>query len=126
MKKAAAICLLTFYLFSTTELGQLFKIPLLVQHYLEHKASSNLTIIEFMTIHYANDNVRDADYDKDMKLPFKTHENCANIISAFISQSFLQINKPFYFHLKKAKYILSNHKLIYAYHASIWQPPKFG
>jgi len=126
VKKATAICLLALYLFSTTELSQLFKIPALVSHYLEHKASSNLSIIEFMTIHYANENVRDADYDKDMKLPFKTHENCGTMVSALIGQPFLHINKPIYFHLKKAKYILSNHKVIVAYLASIWQPPKFS
>lgn len=126
VKKAIAIGLLTIYLFSTTAFSQLLKIPILVTHYLEHKAASNLSIAKFIIIHYADSDIRDADYDKDMKLPFKTHENYAGLVGTFINQSSLLINKPLYFHFKKTKYVFSDNTLIFSYHSSIWQPPKFG
>ena len=38
----------------------------------------------FLYIHYTHDIAKDSDYDKDMKLPFKTHDGCTNsTISAF-------------------------------------------
>jgi hypothetical protein len=74
-----AVGMLATYLFTTTELGQLLKLPILISHYLEHKAASNLSIGEFIIIHYADSDLRDADYDKDMKLSFKTHENYAGL-----------------------------------------------
>ncbi len=48
----------------------------MVEHYVEHKEQNPaLTILEFLCIHYQGPDVYDADYDKDMKFPFKSHTN---------------------------------------------------
>lgn len=120
-----AIGLLATYLFTTTEFGQLLKVPILISHYLEHKASSNLTLSQFLSMHYAQGDVKDADYAKDMKLPFKTHENCANFINTLVAQPFVLVSNPLCVHVKKAKYLLIANKRTFSYHSSIWQPPKF-
>lgn len=73
MIKRTAVLLLCCYLFSATELVQFLKIPVLISHFIEHKAQQNdLSIWQFLCIHYASGDVHDADYAKDMKLPFKT------------------------------------------------------
>lgn len=77
MNKLITIFFLTSYLFSRTVLGQLVKLPAFVNHFKEHKTQNkDLTIWQFLCIHYAHGNVKDADYEEDMKLPFKTHLNC--------------------------------------------------
>lgn len=74
MKKWVALFLLSLYLLGTTEAHQLLKIPLLVQHYFEHKAENkNITLLSFLNMHYTETVVYDDDYAQDMQLPFKTH-----------------------------------------------------
>ncbi len=127
MKKAIAILLLTTYLFSTTELSQLLKLPALVNHFIEHQdENKDLTLWEFMDIHYAHGIVKDADYEKDMKLPFKTMENFSIQLSIAVPPSFIVIsNKNIYTYLKKDTHILSNDSLTAVHLSSIWQPPRF-
>ncbi len=73
MLKRTAVLLLCCYLFSSTALSRFLKVPELIGHYLEHKEKQkHLSLWRFFYIHYFNGDVRDADYDKDMKLPFKT------------------------------------------------------
>lgn len=82
MKKFLAIGLFSVYLFSATELHQLLKLPMLVQHFVEHSENNpGLSILEFLAMHYAAADMHDADYEKDMKLPFKTTCNVFNSLS---------------------------------------------
>lgn len=127
MKKAIAILLLTTYLFSTTELSQLLKLPVLVSHFTEHKEQNkDLTLWQFLYNHYAFGDVKDADYEKDSKLPFKTMENLSIQISIAEPPSFILIsNKNIYTNAKKDTYILKNDSVSSAYLSAIWQPPRF-
>ena len=120
-----AIGLLATYLFTTTELGQLLKVPILISHYLEHKASSNLSLSQFLSMHYVQGDVKDADYAKDMKLPFKSHENCANSINTLVTQPLVLVSHPLCVHVKKTKHLFIAHMCTFSYHSNIWQPPKF-
>ena len=73
MKRIIALTFLSLYLISTTELHQLLKLPALVEHFSEHQQKDKtITLWKFLCIHYANGNKKDADYEKDSKLPFKT------------------------------------------------------
>lgn len=73
MKNFFSILILCCYFFSATEARELLKLPLLFEHFAEHKKlKGTMGMWEFLCIHYAHGNPRDADYDKDMKLPFKT------------------------------------------------------
>jgi len=63
------------YLAAATPLMELFKLPILIEHYCEHQQESpDISVAEFLFLHYFNGNPRDADYDRDMQLPFKTLE----------------------------------------------------
>lgn len=82
MKKTIAILLLFTYIFSFTETRELLKLPNFIEHYNEHKTdNSQITLLDFITLHYLNGSQKDADYAKDMKLPFKTHDlSCYNLV----------------------------------------------
>jgi hypothetical protein len=111
---------------STTELSQLFKLPLLVEHFTEHRQeNSDITLWDFLCMHYAHGIVKDADYDKDMKLPFKTHDGCTNsTISPFA---------PTNFSTEIVKTVISESRSFPSYKeaftassflSTIWQPPR--
>jgi hypothetical protein len=73
LKKLITIFFLLGYLFASTEAKQLFKIPVIFQHYAEHRLENNhLSLIDFLDMHYMHGSPFDQDYDRDMKLPFKT------------------------------------------------------
>lgn len=125
VKKVIIIGFVSIYLFSTTELGQLLKIPLLFAHYFEHQASSNLSFAKFLEIHYTRTGLRYADDAKDMKLPFKTHQNYSNFTSIIIPQFLMTITKPVVIYLKKINFLSLHQMLVCCYQNNIWQPPKF-
>ncbi len=125
MQKAALIFFTALFLISNTEFHELLKAPLLVMHYLEHKAETpGLTPAQFLTLHYNQQNHTDSDSYDDTKLPFKTHEHIpATHIKLFISYYTLEI--PVFNHTLKnnipvyrAQFISQN--LL----CNIWQPPK--
>ncbi len=53
-----------------TPVGQLLKLPLLVEHYLKHQHQNGISLIDFLDVHYATEH-KDADYPEDEQLPFK-------------------------------------------------------
>ncbi|TDQ80068.1 hypothetical protein CLV99_1522 [Sphingobacterium yanglingense] len=131
VKKMFAILFLITYMLSTTELIQLLKLPVLVEHYAEHKAhNSDITILEFMTLHYNGDHLdnhpEDDDYDQDKKLPFITHNNvltvCCTGVPNFLFE--LQNRIPQSGELKRLVYndIFSSNTFL----STIWQPPKYA
>jgi hypothetical protein len=115
------------YLLSVTQLGEFLKLPKLINHFIEHsQEQSNLTFIEFLTIHYVDALVYDKDYEKDMELPFKSHSDFCNCsITTFCSpipqftfskeQTIKEFKKP---HFNYVFTFTSN------FLSNIWQPPK--
>ena len=126
MKKLIAIFFLLGYLFSSTEAKQLCKIPVIFQHYAEHRLENNhLSLLAFLDMHYLHGSPFDQDYDRDMKLPFKTTGDvfsffpipvdCMNVeLTMDCPQISLQfINK-----------IPSSRDLGVSWVQNIWQPPR--
>jgi hypothetical protein len=73
--------LLLIFSLSGTEFGQLLRLPLLVNHYLEHKIEhSDLSIGDFLLIHYSQQH-QDGANEEDRQLPFKSHLECAKLFS---------------------------------------------
>jgi hypothetical protein len=126
VKKLLPIFLLSIYLVSVTELHELFKLPQLVEHFMEHKSEDSKTsLLNFLVMHYANTDDGDGDKSKDMKLPFKSNHDCAN----FANTGFISFN-TFSLAIKstpiKSKIYKTNATdfISSAYLSSIWQPPK--
>lgn len=71
MRKPFAAFLLLTYALTSTELGQLLKLPILVDHYRQHRQEEKeLAFSDFLIGHYQASEP-DLDYEQDMKLPFK-------------------------------------------------------
>jgi hypothetical protein len=74
MRKLATIFLLLVFSSSFTELGQLWKLPFLVDHFYTHQQQQGAGVVHFILEHYGADH-EDADRDQDRQLPFKTPLN---------------------------------------------------
>lgn len=127
LKRVVSILLLSVYLISATELRQIAKFPILVYHYFEHVSSDkNLTFIAFLSLHYRV-NVIDSDYNKDQKLPFKSHHDCKQIETMLYAHDHLQVfdlKRPHVIFQSKEHLISNDAYFISVYLSSIWQPPK--
>ena len=126
MKKITAIIFLAIYLFSTTEAVQLLKLPVIFVHYKEHKnIDHTITFLQFLDIHYMHGSPRDADYDRDMQLPFKTCGECISALSVPLIplQIAVIIQQPPTIQ-KKNSFLVYNHAILPSYCSRIWQPPK--
>ena len=65
MKRITAIFFLVIFATSFTELGQLFKIPSLVQHYYSHQEKSSVSFFDYLEDHYSSHR-DDGDRNEDM------------------------------------------------------------
>ena len=118
--------LLFFYLGSLTELHQLVKIPVLVEHYNEHlQKDKAISFWKFLSMHYAGHDHNDNDTERDHQLPFKSHESCVSpvIAAAFHdNQKTITFQKPVD-ELKHYSQLAVQFSTTGALD-SIWQPPK--
>jgi len=125
LKKIVAISLLSLYLFSTTELSQLLKTPVLIQHFVEHREENkHLTLWQFLYLHYATSHGEDADHHKDMQLPFKTHHNCIAAFQNVVIPASNTIHNPVV-DLKKRLLHPDDQFISSSSLSNIWQPPRF-
>jgi hypothetical protein len=126
VKKTTAILFFFFYLFSTTEIYQLLKMPVVFQHFREHQQENkSISFLVFLDMHYMHGSPMDDDYERDMQLPFKTSENYFSSVSpAFIPEyNQILLSKPV--EITDTKKIVSqNLFLLSPYLSAIWQPPK--
>ncbi len=129
VKKVLTYLFISLYLIGTTELSQLLKIGYFVEHYIEHRnINQNLSLAEFIDIHYVQPTVIDDDYTEDMQLPFKTHNDChsyANSSFALYLKQEISITTPFIEYSANHKtYINPNN--ISQYLDEIFQPPRIA
>jgi hypothetical protein len=126
VKKLLSIFLLSLYLLCGTELRELSKLGAFVTHYFEHKElNQNLSLIGFIEIHYSQNTSKNNDYDKDMKLPFKSHDCSSHQVSesSFLSSINYHIQEP-NFSIESINISSENAYLPSSYLSDIWQPPK--
>lgn len=115
---------------STTELIQLLKMPVLVEHFAEHKAKNpGITILDFVTLHYNGDHLDnhpdDDDYDQDKNLPFITHSNVLTISCVGTPDFRFELKKEISQRNKLDQIVYDDFFDAKSYLSAIWQPPKF-
>lgn len=71
MSKITAIVSLVLFS-STTEVGQLLRLPLLISHYIDHYREEGQGICAFFHEHYVHHHGVNNDQQEDDRLPFKT------------------------------------------------------
>ena len=127
MRRIFSIFFIFIYLFSVIEVHQYFKIPVLMEHFTEHRLEDkSLTLWTFLCIHYAHGDVKDADYEKDMKLPFKSFDNChfSTVVTLLPENKFTFENSFVPISTRTISKFYKQFSSISSLN-SIWQPPKF-
>ncbi len=126
MRRALTILLFFIYLVGSTEAYQLLKVPGLIVHYVKHcKEDPTTTVQSFLALHYQEETVYDADWQQDMQLPFKTHEDDLGLMA-------LCYYPPLHMATMKAPVSIvpenqypTRHEFVPScYAADIFQPPK--
>ena len=120
MKNAVTIFLLVLMVSIQTPLGQVFKLPLLVEHYLKHQKQNGDSLINFLENHYES-NHRDADFPEDEQLPFK------NIM--FYNIGYAILNPVVHANVVASlpagkKVVFSDNYILQQHLASIFHPPR--
>lgn len=122
MNKLIAYFLISVFMCANTSIGQLLKVPNLIEHYNEHKnelTTDSISFMDYIVSHYS----KNADNNHDHEdLPFKTLDNSSNTLFAFSIITYqIQVVNPLISTQKKFFYNKSfKSNLI----ASIWLPPK--
>jgi len=125
MRKAIAILLTSIYLFGTTEAYQALKLPLLIEHYIQHKQEDpRLTLLGFLKLHYSGKTVFDADYQQDMRLPFKTQQNTGffSSVNDIPQPMGIEVDSPLQI---STDYIMLDTRLDFStFRHAVFQPPR--
>ena len=118
--------MLVAYLFSATAFRELVKIPLLAEHYYDHREENkNTGLIAFLVEHYLVEDGTDADAAEDGQLPFKsTVQSGADSFVALTPP--IAVALPAYVRNPDKKTFITHHDLFLPaqYIAAIWQPPR--
>lgn len=125
MRSIAGFFLFLSLFCSNTELAQLFKLPVLIQHYREHRVHDpHLAFLAFLDLHYAHGDVQDQDYARDRELPFKKYTgDCFSFTHIFLVELQYKIVLPQA--TVQLTYPLRDNSLIRAnFNDNIWQPPR--
>lgn len=122
-----AISFLFIFLSANTALRQVLLLPVLVQHYLEHVEKDNLTLLEFLSEHYAKTITHpDNKFHDHQKLPFKTADCHTSQMVVLIPQSSFSISHLLPKSVEDKNPIHKQQHYSNAYLNSIWQPPRFS
>jgi hypothetical protein len=124
MRQVKAIALLIFYVTVNTELHQMLSLPVLFEHYEEHKQrNSNINIISFLVQHYSGENKTGED-QHHQQLPFKGN-HCGEISTSIflpgenlVASILHPVNRPEKATRYKSPFNSSS------IHFTIWQPPR--
>lgn len=130
MKKLLAICFLTIYIASATEISQLLRFPLLIEHYFEHKVKNpSLSVVDFLNVHYSGyhleNHPHDDDYEKDQKLPFMMHTTSYNAVFVCPQIAAIKIKNRSLPEKNNNTAVWNDQLIEDTFITSIWQPPKF-
>ncbi|WP_072783748.1 hypothetical protein [Flavobacterium haoranii] len=124
MKKIIAIFLITIFLCANTSIGQLLKVPNLLEHYKEHQkkvATSSISFVQFLKLHYSKK--FENNQEEHQNLPFKTFDNVTSVFTISFINLQIQLIKSIITCKQKFFYNKSfKSKLV----ISIWMPPKIA
>ncbi|MCA0333204.1 MAG: hypothetical protein LCH44_04570 [Bacteroidetes bacterium] len=127
MKQFWAISFLFIFLSANTAFGELLKLPVLIQHYMEHEdLQGDISFFDFLKEHYNNPEAHpDIPNHHHDNLPLKTlSAHSTSVVSPIpifnvVSTTFIESDQttiPLY----------QEGNFINNYLSQIWQPPRFG
>lgn len=127
MKKWLAVILLGVYVVSGTELREVMKLPVLVQHYYEHRQlDAGISFTKFLVDHYNDIPHTDNDEERDNQLPFKRVDTNMFTSPVLPATFTVALKKPVAPVVCDTPYPKNDNLLPSASISKIWQPPKSG
>jgi hypothetical protein len=121
MSRILAISFLVLYINSNTEFHEMLRLPILLEHYSQHKQKvSDISFWDFLVMHYKTDVTHDSD---DNQLPFKdpAHSFTAPTLALPIHKIVLKETVV----LTKSDHFYAYSETFIASHLSdIFQPPR--
>lgn len=125
LKRFIVILTLSLFVLTVTECNQLLKLPVLLEHYIEHKTSNqDISFSDFLYMHYAGNDFNDQDQDRDMQLPFKSHSQFTSIDVKFLPLQPETVSLKISIKVSKNSTVYKRLNVQSSYLSSIWQPPK--
>lgn len=127
MRKLFAISLLFIFISANTAFGQIWRLPELLHHFIEHNEKDQTTFVEFLQLHYGEKiNHPDDQHQHHQKLPFKAiHVNVTQTLSIPNDQAIaieqIVFEQPTPVLVISHQFLFSSDVL-----SSIWQPPRIG
>lgn len=127
MRRAASIGLLLLYLTIYVEVHQLFKIPVFISHFYEHKQADNsINLLHFIALHYFADKPNGNDTPTDHELPFKGN-HCTEVLTSIAVLNDIPYEvKIKSFPVSKTSIPLEVQFTTSSFQISVWQPPRLG
>jgi len=126
MKKVFTLFLISIYLFSATDIKELLKMNVVMEHYHETvQTDGYVSFVQFLEMHYVTDDNNSKDNNRDVQLPFKsTNTTVSSSSFQFVTNQVSSLN--FNTSISKEKeylptvpsFICSN------YQAMVWHPPQ--
>lgn len=126
MKRFAIILLLFTFLSSNAVFGELFKLPALIHHYLDHRQLENsVSFLDFIKEHYINV-AKHGDYTHHHheNLPFKSLDSHPNPVFTIVYTYPFVIDKIVITKDDVAVCIYQDDNYSDNYLDKIWQPPR--
>lgn len=124
--RIGSILMLSLILLVQAPVQQLLKVYALVEHYYEHKEQNgNMDFIQFLTMHYAKGDVKDADHERDMQLPFK-HPSSTSLIFTFFESRDITVAPLFVPPVSGTTSLYQCPFCLSRLLTAIWHPPKHG
>ncbi|MCW3467278.1 hypothetical protein [Chitinophaga nivalis] len=106
MRKKGVYILLLLFVLHNAAFNQLLKIPLLFSHFLYHQQlNRDISVTEFLCMHYWGEDMDDNDEEQDNKLPFK------QVDAHTIHQTFIPLAKAVTIRLQECKNIVMDYPI---------------
>ena len=109
---------------SVLELG---KLPALFKHYNSHRSvNSELSLIDFLELHYSNRSHHDQDHNEHHKLPFNDHHSTAGAVCFYcVSERSFTLSVR-YFPIGQTNQTVYRSIVEEDIAINVWQPPRKG
>jgi hypothetical protein len=124
VRRRAAILFLVVLFLAQTPVQQILKLPVLIEHYIEHRAAnSGISFLHFIKLHYFSGNLRYGDYDRDQQLPFRANDVIVMSSTMVLPGQIILAAPSLGF--KEKNYVLLKTTGLPSLHSfDIWQPPR--
>jgi hypothetical protein len=124
VKNSLLLFFLLWYVAAFTEVGEILRLPIMVNHYLTHRATNTTSgIFNFMLMHYGSADEKDADEKQDQQLPFKSVEQGGQFV--FLEAPSIELMLPNdLLHLGDDFFPMIQSSYAFRLPWGIWHPPR--